>query len=159
MRSHQPHIQGQGAKKRTQRAVGTSGISGTRRPHALQLYMYMLCMLYVKVVKYLRAPRSLRPIWDGGQGQTRPGEGAKGISLAILIVRVLLICEFFLRGRQSVGGKQKRNQRSMHSLFSASGARKSKHTLPNEREGFALAVGASMQRRRHAGGGNAQRAV
>ena len=33
----------------------------------------------------------------------------------------------------------------MHSLFSASGARKSKHTLPNEREGFALAVGASMQ--------------
>ena len=22
-------------------------------------------MLYVKVVKYLRAPRSLRPIWDG----------------------------------------------------------------------------------------------
>ena len=78
-----------------------------------------------------RAPRSLRPIWG---------------------VRVL-------RGRQAVGGKQKRNQRSMHSLFSASGARKSKHTLPNEREGFALAVGASMQRRRHAGGGNAQRAV
>ena len=33
----------------------------------------------------------------------------------------------------------------MHSLFSASGARKSKHTLPNEREVFALAVGASMQ--------------